>query len=155
MTSIRPADQALLTRLGSVAAQADPPPSMAFELGRAAFATRDLDAELMQLVEEMTGELAGVRSTMTHPRVVSFEGAGVALDLQVISDRGHVDVVGQVIAAPHQGGVVRVESADGSVRVAQVDQHGGFVVHGLPESMLRLRVELTRHNAITTPWFGV
>ncbi len=155
MTSIRPADQAILIHLGSIAADADPPPSIVFDLGRAAFGTRDLDAELMQLVEEMTGDLAGVRSTMTHARILSFEGAGVALDLQLTVDKGQVGVVGQVIAAPHHGGVVRVESADGSVRVARVDEHGGFVLRGVPESTMRLRVELTRHNAITTPWFAV
>lgn len=148
------ADEDLLVHLGSVAAQADPVPNLVLALARLAWTTRALEAELLELVEQTTGVPVGVRSTALQPRVLTFEGADVALDVQVEHVDGHVRLVGQVLPFPLAGGAVAVEQPDGTVVTAPVDDLGGFRAVGLGQQLLRIRVDLEGRRAFTTPWFA-
>lgn len=146
-------DEDLLVRLGTVAAQADPVPDLVLDLARLTWTTRSLDAELLTLVEQTTGIPVGVRSTAVQPRVLTFEGADVALDVQVEHAAGGVRLVGQVLPFPLDGGRVTVEQPDGAVVSARVDDLGGFRADGLGHQLLRVRVVLEGRRAFATPWF--
>ncbi len=147
-------DEDLLVHLGSVAAQVDPVPDLVLDLARLAWTTSALDAELLQLVEQTTGAPVGVRSTALQPRVLTFEGADIALDVQVEHVDGRVRLVGQVLPFPLAGGAVDVEQPDGTVVTARVDDLGGFRADGLDQRLLRIRVDLEGRRAFTTPWFA-
>lgn len=146
-------DEELLVHLGTVAAQADPVPEMVLDLARLAWTTRTLDAELVHLVEQTTGVPAGVRSTTVQPRMLTFEGAGVVLDLQVEGGGSNVRVLGQVLPCSMEGGSVTLEHPDGTAARAELDDLGGFRVVGLGDQLLRVRVELAGRTPFTTTWF--
>lgn len=152
--TINHTDEALLVHLGSVAAQVDPVPDLVLDLARLAWTTRALDAELLQLVDQTTGAPVGVRSTTLQPRVLTFEGDDVALDVQVEHVDGGVRLVGQVLPSPLGGGSVTIEQPDGTTVSARVDDLGGFRAAGLGRQLLRVRVELDGRRPFTTPWFA-
>jgi hypothetical protein len=147
-------DQDLLVRLGDVAAQADPVPDLVLDLARAAWETRALDAELLRLVAETTGVPAGVRSVVDQPRVLSFDGGGLVLDLQVERAGPGVRLVGQVLPWPEAGGTVTVEQPDGSRHDAVVGELGDFVVEGLALALLRLHLQPVEGAPLTTGWIA-
>ena len=151
--TVNHADTELLVHLGSVAAQADPVPDLVLEMARLAWTTRALDAELLELVEQSTGVPVGVRSTALQPRVLTFEGGDLLLDLQVERVDGAVRLVGQVMPFPLDGGTVTVEQPDGTVVTADVDDLGGFTADGLGDQLLRVRVELVGQRPFATTWF--
>jgi len=152
--TINHADEDLLVHLGAVAAQADPVPELVLELARLAWTTRALDVELLRLVEQTSGTPVGVRSTAVLPRVLTFEGTDVALDVQVEAVTGGVRLVGQVLPFPVEGGSVSVEQPGGTVVHARVDDLGGFRAVRLGQELLRIRVELEGRRPFTTPWFA-
>jgi hypothetical protein len=145
-------DRSLLSRLGAVAETVDPPPYLLFELGRAAFDTRLLGAELLQLLDD-ADQLAGVRTLDVQEHLVLyFEGADVSVDVELTGRPGSVRVTGQVMPAPSRGAVVRAESPEGDGADATVDPVGGFSLELAAPRLLRLRVELSGRVALTTPW---
>ena len=148
-------DTELLVQLGVVAAQADPVPDVVLDLARLAWTTRALDAELVELVAQSSGVPAGVRSTAVEPKVLTFEGTDVVLDLQVERADGRVRVVGQVMPFPLEGGRVVLEQPDGTVVTADVDDLGGFRAGGLGAHLVRIRVEPVGRRPFTTTWFAV
>lgn len=146
-------DQELLVRLGEVAAQADPVPGLVLDLARAAWESRALDAELLRLVAETTGVPAGVRTVVDQPRVLSFDGSGLLLDLQVERVGPRVRLTGQVLPWPDgDGGTVIVEQPDGSRTDAAVGDLGDFVVEGLAVALLRVHLKTTGGILVTTGW---
>lgn len=147
-------DQDLLVRLGEVAAQADPVPGLVLDLARAAWETRALDAELLRLVAETTGVPAGVRSVVDQPRVLSFDGGGLLLDLQVDRAARGVRLVGQVLPWPDAGGSITVEQPDGTRTTAEVGDLGDFVVEGLAPVLLRVHLRPVEGSPLTTGWIA-
>ncbi len=147
-------DQDLLVRLGDVAAQADPVPDLVLDLARAAWETRALDAELLRLVAETTGVPAGVRSVVDQPRVLSFDGGGLLLDLQVERAGPGVRLTGQVLPWPDGGGSVTVEQPDGTRTTAAVGDLGDFVVEGLAPVLLRVHLQPVEGAPLTTGWIA-
>lgn len=147
-------DQDLLVRLGQVAAQADPVPDLVLDLARAAWETRALDAELLRLVAETTGVPVGVRSVVDQPRVLSFDGGGLVLDLQVERAGPGVRLTGQVLPWPDGGGTATVEQPDGTRCDAVVGDLGDFVVEGLALALFRLHLQPVEGTPLTTGWIA-
>jgi hypothetical protein len=145
------ADRALLEELGRVAAVADPVPPWLVEASRALFTLRDLDAELARLVEDVALAGAGVRSSGSDTRLVSFEAGGLAVDLQVTYVGGRVSLLGQLV--PASGGErVRLDTPAGVRAVDTADELGGFRLDGLAPGLVRLHVERPGADPVTTPW---
>lgn len=146
-----PEDDALLLRLRTVAADADPVPALVRDLAKAAFSLRDLDAELAVLVLDSDApgqELAGVRGG-AEVRLLSYEAAAVGLELQVARRGGHSSVVGQVVGPPPARVVVETERQE---HVVSPDTSGVFTLEGLDAARLRVKLGYDDDTTVTTPW---
>ncbi len=139
------ADEALLRRLGAVFDQVDPPPPISFEMARAAFVVRDLDAELIPLVEQ--SELA-VRGAPHHS--FSFAVDGVEVEMAASHDRFGWALVGQlVVTGDHQLPSVTVHTLTSKDTVL-LDELGRFrTTVAAGPVMLRLH---TADRALRTDW---
>lgn len=146
-----PVVRRLLVRLAEVARRADPVPESVYVLGRSALSTRDVDAELAELVRDSAAEsapLVGVRGG-TDVRLLSFEAPALDVEVQV-TDRGAAhDLLGQVIGEVR--GPVVVETAAGQLPAA-TDTEGRFAVTGLPRSRFRLRLTTDEGVTVVTSW---
>lgn len=149
------ADQTLVTDLGRVAADADGPPALVYELGRASFALRRLDAALAELVADSALDSAGVRSADDDNRLLSFDAGDIGVELQVAGVGNRLALLGQVLPQPPTGGVVRLESAKGEVGRAELDRVGVFRLDGVSPGLLRLHVSLPGVQPVMTTWVTV
>lgn len=139
----------LMDRLRMISDQLDPPPSIVTELARAAFETRNLDAELAVLTADSEFDvLELVRSVATEPRMVSFETDAVTVELQLDRQDSELTVRGLVV-----GGIGEIILDTGDRRTpAQLDDRGWFLVEGLPAGALRLHIQGADGANITTSW---
>ena len=148
-------DDVLLADLGRVIAAAEPVPEFLREAARAAFAWRNIDDELAQIVSlaeliydsaEDARPLAGVRGTTTL-RTLSFEGAGVGLELDV--DGFHVE--GQVV--PASAATIEIHTTAGTVS-ATTDANGMFRVDLPSAGPAAIRVRLSGDDTpvLRTDW---
>jgi hypothetical protein len=147
-------DRALLQELGRVAAQADPVPDIVYASARAAFALRDLDAELAHLVEDSTAG-SGVRSGATDTRLLSFEAAALEVELEISYAAAGATILGQVVPVPAGDATVRLFTSTGEVALGPVDELGAFRFDGVPQGLVRLQVEAPGAAGVTTPWVRV
>lgn len=147
------ADRGLLRRLGRIVAEVDPPPSVLYELGRAAFETRLLGAELAALEEEAYHDLVGVRSTTSQDRLLTFTASTVTIELEVSVQSDTHCLLGQVMPALRGSGAsVELETAAGATRTALLDAAGGFRFDDVPVGFVRLHVTTPDGSAVTTSW---
>jgi hypothetical protein len=105
----------------------------------AAFSWRTVDQELDELLslahDSSAAETVLVRSaTATEPRFLSFEGGGMALEIEV--DEGRL--VGLVL--PEQACRVTIRSAEGRSVSLDVDDTGFFTVPDAPTGNVRFEV---------------
>lgn len=123
------------------------PPSYA-EAARTAFAWRSIDAELALLAlsdDSSVSEPAPVRGTDTgSPRILIFSGAELAVQLEILP---HL-ITGQLI--PPRAGQVSLETAQGAVSRAEVDDDGFFVLPRPATGPARLA--LAGPRASVTDW---
>ena len=149
-------DRHLVERLGEVVAVVDPAPELAYELGRAAFDLRCLDAAYAELVEDSAVAAAGVRSGGDDVRLLSFETDLVSIEVQV-SRAGQVrDVLGQVVGpAGGSAAQVAVEVLGSAPRAAVLDETGCFHVDALPPGRVRLRLSGGDGPTVLTRWVEV
>ena len=128
MTGLPSSDDELLARLAHVVEEADPVPAAVTEAALAALTTRTLDAELAELVEDSAlGTLTTVRDGTSDTRMLSFESAGVTVELQVRADGATRAMRGLVAGAV---GEVTAQTLD-TERTAAVDAGGWFSLDGL------------------------
>lgn len=152
MSEIDQANEELLARLAGIADEIDPVPGFVYELGRAAFELRRIDAELAELVRDSAVDadsLVGVRGELTV-RLLAFEAADLDIDLQVTRQAGRRSLLGQVVGVVRQ---VRVETAAG-VAPAEVGPHGRFQVQDLPAGRMRLQVDAAEATYVTS-WVSI
>lgn len=141
----------LLERLRRIATDVDDPPELVLATARAALLTRQLDAELAELVmDSAVDELAAVRDAGGDVRLLSFEASTVSMELQV-SESGAARVLHGLVRG-HSGEVV-VESA-AQTQLLTVDPHGWFSVE-LPQGTVRLHLHDETGAAVTTSWVSI
>ena len=146
-----PEDEALLARLRTVAAEADPVPPMSYELARAAFSMRTLDDDLAVLVHDSAEpgqELVGVRGT-DEVRLLSYDAPLVGLELQVVARGSRRSLTGQVIGPAAQAVVVETGTGE---QIVHPDETGVFFVQDLQAGRVRMRLRLSDGVTVTTPW---
>lgn len=149
-------DDELLAELGAIARVADPPPAIAFELGRSAFLLRRLDAELAELVSDSLLEASAVRATSSTTRLMTFEASGVTVEVQVTTDGTSSSILGVVLRpGAGSGGVVHLQTASGPLASSELDGDDRFEFTGVPASLARLRVEAIGEGVVTTEWINV
>jgi hypothetical protein len=147
-------DDALLARLRHVATEADPVPDAVLAAARAAILTRDLDSRLASLVADSDAsttelEFEQVRSA-AGGRLLSFEGAGVQVDVEITGHAGDLSLIGTVTGAGAPDCVL--EGADGTRRDLRLDSLGRFIVDAVPAGPARLRCRSAEGAGVITSW---
>ena len=150
--AVRDADRVLLLDLGAVAAAVDPVPDITYDLARAAFDLFLLDAQYASLVADSARDCVGVRSSGDDVRLLSFEAADVAIELQVSRRPGGSALMGQVIG--DGAASVRVESYSGADVEQSVDDFGGFRCDAVPTGPVRLLIRRDGRPDVMTGWIG-
>src|SRR5690242_1863025 len=123
--SDEPEDQ-LEDELRRLAARLDPVPAEFLQAAAGAFAWRDIDAELAELVFDSlldSSEASLVRGSPER-RMVSFAGGGLTIDVEVTATGNDRAVMGQV--APPQHAAVDVRRRQETITV-ETDELGRFL----------------------------
>jgi hypothetical protein len=144
-------DDAWFAELGEALAGLGPVPEAILEAARAAFAWRDLDAELelLSIAEEsFLPADALMRSTAAVvSRTCVFEGDDLSLDLEV-----GPEIVGQVI--PPQPCRVVLMNGRGAVGEVDADALGCFRVSRPDRGPIRVTIR-TADRVVATQWWGL
>lgn len=141
-------DAQLLNELRAALRDQDAVPAAVTEAAIAAFAWRTIDVELAALSYDSfldDKELAGVRSAGGGARMLTFDAAGLTVEIEI--DQGRV--IGQLV--PAQAGKVQVRHSGGSVTV-QADDRGRFSCDGVPRGPFSLRCMTSNATPIVTDW---
>jgi hypothetical protein len=148
MASLSPhdPDEELLADVASVYDQLDPVPEVVTEAARAAFILRDLDAELIPLVESLGTTL--VRGE--DDAWLSFALEGLEIDLGSRRERHGWRIVGQVTGAVQE---MTVQTMSGSEPV-DVDAHGRFRT-AVSARTLSLRLTTADGRRLRTQWVSL
>ncbi len=149
-------DEDLIRRLRRVAAEADPIPDSLYMAARAAFALRDLDARVAELVRDsaMDAPLIAVRASRAEDaRMLSFETGDTVIECEITVRAGARDISGQLSGGTATSVIAEV-AGQPPVR-AQVRAHGFFAVRGLPPGPFRLKCQLADGATIATSWTPV
>lgn len=139
-------DDALLEHLGSLFDQLDPVPGLVSEAARAAFGVRDLDAELVPLVEQLT--TTAVRGDADS--WLSFSLDGLEIDLGSRRERHGWQIVGQVTGAVRDLSVHTLAGFE----VVPVDDHGRFAA-AVPARTMSLRLTTPDGRRLRTQWVSL
>ena len=138
-------------RLRRVASEADPVPESVVAAARAAFTTRDLDAELAELVaDSAVDEGVLTRDGSDDVRMLSFAVGDVTVDVDVEPGPapGTVVVHGLVVGAV---GEIVVVTHDARVSAA-VDDHGRFQNLAVSAGPVRLELTTAEGRRVATSW---
>jgi hypothetical protein len=151
-----PSDDELITRLRRLAGQADPVPESLLSAARAAFALRDVDARVAELVRDSAvdaAQLAVRAAAGTDPRMLSFETGGTTIECEVMARSDQRDIRGQLSGG--EATSVEAQVAGAATVSADVGAHGWFTIRGLPAGPLRLRCQLADGATLVTSWTPV
>ena len=147
------ADDELISRLRHIAAEADPLPGALIFAARAAFALRDADARIAELVRDSVLDAPVTAMRGGDARMLSFEAGDTVIECEVTAHAGGRDVKGQLSG----GAATLVEAQVAGTPPVNVDvrPHGFFSVRGLPSGPFRLRCRMADGATIATSWTSV
>ncbi len=147
-------DERLISRLAALAREADPAPPDLYELGRATFQLHRIDDELAELVADSWLDSRAVRAGTADVRLLSFEGPGASLELQITGDGATRSVLGQLLGPPgSRSGRAFLHRPDvAAAQSSAVDEYGRFQFPKAPASLFRIRVEPAGWPSISTAW---
>lgn len=139
-------DDRLLDDLGDAVRSASAVPPSFVRVGRGAYAWRGVDLELAALAHDsaVSGLPAGVRSRTGGVRSLTFEGAGLLIEVELSADA----LAGQVV--PPRPGTVEVWVDDELADEAAVDDAGWFHVSRLPAGPFRLCLRIGDDTVVTS-----
>ena len=143
-------DDTLMRELGAAVAAERAVSERSRAAAHAAFSWRTVDRELDELLSlshdsSLTDPVLVRSATETEPRLLSFEGAEMVLELEVVGD----DLMGVVV--PERACRVTVRSAEGSSVSVDVGETGFFSVSGVPRGTVRFEVSLGS-TQLATDW---
>ena len=147
-------DDQLTGELRRLASRLDPVPPELLDAAAGAFAWRDIDAELAELVFDSlvdTDEASLVRGAPER-RLVSFTGGGLTIDVEVTSAGTERTVMGQIV--PPQRGVVDIRRRQETVSI-EADELGRFRSGPLPPGPLSLRLRPAGGAPVVTDWLAL
>ena len=122
-------------------------------MGRAAFAFRDPDAELMNAVATDAPELAGVRLAATTSRLHFFEFGELSIDLEVTTYRGFAKLLGVVTDPAGTSGRTMTVDSRAATFTTEVDPSGRFTFGQVPAGLIRLQIDGPDDRQLVTQWF--
>lgn len=149
-------DEALITDLRRITSAVDGPPAWVLDAARAAFLTHDVDAELAVLTgDSRAAGFEAVRADGSSRAqghwLLSFEGGGVQVDMEVSERAGRLSLIGQFSGVT---GDCFLETADRRWPIP-VDDLGRFILDDLPHGRIRLRCQSAGGAPVTTVWVTV
>ncbi len=147
-------DVELLATLRGIWDAVDPVPAHVLEAARGAFAWRDIDTELAELILDSRLEEAAVRSG-DGPRLLTFATDGLTVEVEIATTSTGRNLVGQLVPPGPADVTVRCNGPD---RVVQADQLGRFSAPGVPPgpvSLLCRRESPTGPSVLTTSWVHI
>jgi hypothetical protein len=151
-------DEALLGRLSELVNTEDPPPAMLFELAKQSFGLRTVDAELAALAadSELDEPAVAVRDSGAEkgPRLLTFESAGLTVEVEVTGSGRHRRLVGQI----DPPGLARIEVRQPLApqpRSVDADDRGRFVVESPAAGPISLACHQPGRPPVITEWTGL
>jgi len=147
------ADDELIARLRTVAAQADPVPEALLAAASAAFGLRELDVRVAELVRDSAVGASATAVRGLGARMLSFEAGDAAIECEVTARGSRRDVIGQLVGAVATA--LQVQVAGARAVDVRVDSRGGFSIAGLPAGPFRLRCALADGSTLMTSWTPV
>jgi hypothetical protein len=146
------ADDELLSALALALRELDPVPAGVVETAKTALSSRTVDAELVELVADIEGTIAGA-SRLRGPRILTFAAGDTTLVLEVTEDQNGRRLLGQIVA-PRRAGIEAAHRF-GAVTV-ETDDLGRFRVDHFPAGPIRLSVRVPgKANVVITPWVNI
>jgi hypothetical protein len=143
-------DERLLAELGDAVRAGQQVPAGFVAAGKAAFAWRNVDAELATLTgTALVGTRAEPASPHAEPaslRSLSFVARELSIEVEVTADA----LLGQIV--PPQPGEIELHGRHGSTQAVPVDEVGWFVIRPVPGTMFRLRLRTADGTAVVTEW---
>lgn len=128
-------------------------PVEASAAAKSQFAYRTLDEELAELAYDSAvadDAMAGVRSTAATGRLLTFESAGLTVEVEAQpGGAGRFRILGQLV--PPGPGSVELRHASGLVSV-EADEVGRFSVEGVPAGPVSLRCRPAGGVPVVTDW---
>lgn len=146
-------DDELLARLDTALTHSEPDDRIAIELGEAAFEWRTLDAELADLTADSATLVSAAVRSGEQPRLMTFEGLGITIELEVEQQEAQRRVVGQL--SPVAAAEVAVRIATGTEWIVEADTHGHFAVDGIPAGATSFRVRTLSGRTYETAWLMI
>lgn len=149
-------DDALIADLRRIAAAMDGPPASAADVAQVAFLSRDIDGELAVLITD-SRRAEDFEPARAYPEpgqgswLLSFEGGGVRIDMEVAERADRLALIGQFTGA---GDECVLETVSGQ-RPLAVDVLGRFVIEDLNHGRIRLRCRSAEGTPITTTWVTI
>lgn len=147
-------DRALLAELGRALDRYDPAPAWLQDLARLSYGLRAVDLEVAELVadSQVDRPAAAVRAaTVTdEPRLLSFETAGLLLDVQVSPGPVGTDLVGQLV--PPAPAAVDIRRPGHTTVTVTADAGGRFTATGLQPGPVSLVCRWPGSGGLVSPW---
>jgi len=122
-------------------------------MSRALFAFRNVDAELMEVVELDGDQLEAVRGGAPTSRMHFFEFGELSLDVELTMTGGFCEVVGVVADPGGSAGTSVTVDTMGASFTTMPDEDGRFAVRNVPEGMVRISLDRGSRPKVATPWF--
>lgn len=149
-------DHVLMNRLHDMFTAHDAPPAPVIDLARRLFELRALDAELAALTADsaVDGLEVAVRQAGSSGdvRLLTFESAELAIEIEVSGSGRTRRVVGQVVP----GGPAQLEAKQPSAtRHAAADDRGRFEFDALAAEPLSLTWRREGSRPVRTEWTGL
>lgn len=152
-----PDDTGLEEELRQAVARLDGVPPPLFQAALDAYGWRAVDAELAELVFDSlvdAGDAAAVRGPQ-HARLLSFEAAGLTIDIEISGTGSSRALIGQIVP-PQQAEVELCQ--DDAVTLLEVDDLGRFSSGPLPAGPFSLRCRTGSdpdHRHVATEWISI
>ncbi|GIJ68341.1 hypothetical protein [Virgisporangium ochraceum] len=146
-------DQILVARLNDLFTRHDPPPAEVVGLAQGLFGLRRLDAELAELTADSAVDGLEVAVRGGDTRLLTFETAELAIEMEVSGTGRTRRVVGQLVP----GGPASLEARQpsGPPRQAEADARGRFEFDGLAPEPFSLTWSRPGARPVTTQWTGL
>jgi hypothetical protein len=147
-------DSVLVTRLNDLFTRHDAPPAEVVGLAQRLFSLRQLDAELATLTADSAVDGMAVAVRGGDVRLLTFESAELAIEIEVSGTGRTRRLVGQVVPA----GPATLEARQPSSaepRAAVADARGRFEFDGLALEPFSLTLHTPGGRTVTTEWTGL
>ena len=146
-------EDSLLAELRALAGRATPVPEEMITAALGSFWWRRVDAELASLTHDslLDQEGAHVVRGESPPRLLSFAGPGLSVELEVVATPTGRRLLGQLV--PAGAAEVEIRHPGGSMRV-EADQAGRFRADGVAAGTMSLRCRVSGSSApaVETAW---